>query len=127
MAARRRGKKTALNHVEGFMFDLDGTLLLSDRSLSGHEILPGAIEVLCELKSRGIPFVVLTNGTAYPVAQQAPKLRALGLPIPDEALITPSSVAVDMMQPERFRRTRQGRAPGHEGDRISTRPPRRGP
>jgi HAD superfamily hydrolase (TIGR01450 family) len=97
MAALRRGKKTALSHVEGFMFDLDGTLLLSDRSLSGHEILPGAIEVLCELKSRGIPFVVLTNGTAYPVAQQAPKLRALGLPIPDEALITPSSVAVDMM------------------------------
>ena len=97
MAASRRGKKKALNHVEGFMFDLDGTLLLSDRSLSGHKVLPGAIEVLCELKSRGIPFVVLTNGTAYPVAQQAPKLRALGLPIPDEALMTPSSVAVDMM------------------------------
>jgi len=79
------------------MFDLDGTLLLSDRSLSGHTLLPGAIEVLTELNSRGVPFVVLTNGTAYPVAQQAPKLRALGLPIPDEALITPSSVAADLM------------------------------
>ena len=97
VAASRRGKKTALDRVEGFMFDLDGTLLLSDRSLTGHKLLPGAIEVLCELQSRGIPFVVLTNGTAYPVAQQAPKLRALGLPIPDEALITPSSVAADLM------------------------------
>ena len=38
-----------------------------------------------ELQSRGIPFVVLTNGTAYPAAEQAPKLRALGLPISDEA------------------------------------------
>jgi HAD superfamily hydrolase (TIGR01450 family) len=97
MAASRREEKTALKRVEGFMFDLDGTLLLSDRSLSGHKLLPGAIEVLCELKSRGIPFVVLTNGTAYPVAQQAPKLRALGLPISNETLITPSSVAVDLM------------------------------
>ena len=32
--------------VKGFMFDLDGTLLLSDRSLGGYEILPGSIEVL---------------------------------------------------------------------------------
>ena len=105
IASRRRGKKTALNHVEGFMFDLDGTLLLSDRSLSGHKLLPGAIEVLRELKSRGIPFVVLTNGTAYPVAQQAPKLRALGLPIADEALITPSSVALDLMLRHGVKRT----------------------
>jgi len=79
------------------MFDLDGTLVLADRSLSGYQVLPGAIELLCELKARGIPFVVLTNGTNYPSSEQAPKLRALGLPIPDDALLTPSSVAADLM------------------------------
>lgn len=104
MAAHRRGKKPSLGPIEGFMFDLDGTLILSDRSLSGYKLLPGAIEVLAELNSRGVPFVVLTNGTAYPVAQQAPKLRALGLPIPDEALITPSSVAADLMPRKGVRR-----------------------
>ena len=31
------------------MFDLDGTLLLSDRSLGGYEVLPGAVEVLTTL------------------------------------------------------------------------------
>ena len=36
----------ALPPIKGFMFDLDGTLLLSDRSLGGYEVLPGAIEVL---------------------------------------------------------------------------------
>jgi HAD superfamily hydrolase (TIGR01450 family) len=79
------------------MFDLDGTLILSDRSLGGYRLLPGAVETLCELKSRGIPFVVLTNGTAYPVAEQALKLRALGLPISDEALMTPNTVTADLM------------------------------
>ena len=79
------------------MFDLDGTLILSDRSLGTYQVLPGAIEVLAELNARGIPFVALTNGSAYPPAQQAPKLRAIGLPIADEALLTPSTIAADLM------------------------------
>jgi len=92
-----KGWKERLGPVEGFMFDLDGTLILSDRSLGGYRLLPGAVEILSELQSRGVPFVVLTNGSAYPAAQQAPKLRALGLPISDEALLTPSTVAADLM------------------------------
>jgi 4-nitrophenyl phosphatase len=91
------GWKERLGPVEGFMFDLDGTLILSDRSLGGYRLLPGAVEILGELQTRGIPFVVLTNGTAYPVAEQAPKLRALGLPISDEALLTPNTVTADLM------------------------------
>jgi 4-nitrophenyl phosphatase len=91
------GWNEPLRPVEGFMFDLDGTLILSDRSLGGYRLLPGAVETLRELEARGIPFVVLTNGSAYPAAEQAPKLRALGLPIPDEMLLTPSTVAADLM------------------------------
>jgi HAD superfamily hydrolase (TIGR01450 family) len=87
----------ALRPLKGFMFDLDGTLLLSDRSLSGYEILPGAIEVLSTLKERSVPFVVLTNGSAYPPAEQAAKLRKLGLPVSDDEMLTPSSVAADLM------------------------------
>jgi HAD superfamily hydrolase (TIGR01450 family) len=97
MGASRNGWSGSIGPVEGFMFDLDGTLILSDRSLGGYRVLPGAIEVLSELKARAIPFVALTNGSAYPVAQQAPKLRAIGLPIADEALLTPSTVAADLM------------------------------
>jgi 4-nitrophenyl phosphatase len=83
--------------IKGFMFDLDGTLLLSDRSLGGYEVLPGAIEVLSALKERAIPFVVLTNGSAYPPAEQAARLRGLGLPIADDRMFTPSSVAAELM------------------------------
>jgi 4-nitrophenyl phosphatase len=83
--------------VPTIVFDLDGTLILSNRSLGGYRLLPGAVEILRELHARRVPFVVLTNGSAYPAAEQAPKLRALGLPIPDEALLTPSTVAADLM------------------------------
>src|ERR1700733_5264448 len=79
------------------MFDLDGTLLLSDRSLGNYEILPGAAELLTELARRAFPFVVLTNGSAYPPAEHAAKLRKLGLPVRDECMLTPSSVAADLM------------------------------
>ena len=93
-----------LRPVAGFLLDLDGTLVLSDRSLSGYQVLPGAVELLGELKARGIPFVVMTNGTNYPSSEQAPKLRAVGLPISDDALLTPSSVAADLMPRRGVRR-----------------------
>ncbi len=83
--------------ISGFMFDVDGTLLLSDRSLGGYTLLPGAVEVLTALKTRGVPYVLLTNGSAYRPSEQAAKLRALGLPVEDDQMLTPSSVAAEMM------------------------------
>jgi 4-nitrophenyl phosphatase len=92
-------------HLAGFMFDVDGTLLLSDRSLGGYELLPGAIETLSALAERGIPYVLLTNGSAYPPAEQAGKLRKLGLPVADEQMITPSSVTAELMTRNAVKRT----------------------
>jgi 4-nitrophenyl phosphatase len=80
------------------MFDVDGTLVLSDRALSGYEVLPGAVEVLATLQKRAIPFVLLTNGSAYPPAEQARRLRSVGLAVEDEQMLTPSSVAADLMR-----------------------------
>jgi 4-nitrophenyl phosphatase len=90
--------------IKAFMFDLDGTLLLSDRSLGGYEVLPGAVEVLSALKELTIPYVVLTNGSAYPPAEQAARLRGLGLPLADDQMLTPSSVAADLMSRRRIGR-----------------------
>ncbi|MET0292098.1 MAG: HAD hydrolase-like protein [Steroidobacteraceae bacterium] len=90
--------------IRGFMFDLDGTLLLSDRSLGGYQVLPGAIEVLTRLRERDIPYVVLTNGSAYPPPEQAGRLRDIGLPVDDEQMLTPSSVAAEVMTRDGIRR-----------------------
>jgi 4-nitrophenyl phosphatase len=88
----------------GFMFDLDGTLLLSDRKLGGYEVLPGAVEVLSGLAAKSIPYVVLTNGSAYPPPEQAARLRGLGLPVADDRMFTPSSVTADVMTRRGIRR-----------------------
>jgi 4-nitrophenyl phosphatase len=75
------------------MFDLDGTLILSDRKLGGYTAIPGAAEALQALDERGIPWIAMTNGSAYPASVQAPRLRGVGLSIRDERLFTPNSVA----------------------------------
>jgi HAD superfamily hydrolase (TIGR01450 family) len=84
--------------AEGVMFDLDGTLILSDRQLGQYRLLPGAVDLLEELDRRGLPFVALTNGSAYPAGQQAPRLAALGLPIGADRLFTPNSVAIGLFR-----------------------------
>ena len=53
--------------LSGLMFDVDGTLLLSDRSLDGYELLPGAIETLATLGARGVPYGP-DDGTIAPVS-----------------------------------------------------------
>jgi 4-nitrophenyl phosphatase len=90
--------------IKGYMFDLDGTLLLSDRSLGGYALLPGAIDVLTTLKDRGTPYVVLTNGSNYPPGEQAAKLRKHGLPVEDAQMLTPSSVTAAVMTSRRVKR-----------------------
>jgi len=84
---------------------VDGTLLLSSRSLGDYAVLPGAIEVLSTLKERHVPFALLTNGSAYPPAEQAAKLRDVGLPVDDgQNVHAPSSIAADHMQRRGIRR-----------------------
>ena len=86
------------SRIKGFMFDLDGTLVLGDRSGKSYDVLPGAIEVLSCLRERGIPYLVLTNGSAQVPAQQAAKLRSFGLPIADNQMFTPSSVTAEVFR-----------------------------
>jgi 4-nitrophenyl phosphatase len=107
--AARRGART---RVQGVVFDVDGTLLLSNRSLGGYELLPNAIEVLSTLKARRVPFALLTNGSLYPPAQQAAKLRASGLPVDDAQMVTPSSIAADYLQRRGIRRALVLGSPG---------------
>ena len=87
-----------LRRPKGYMFDLDGTLILSNRQLGSYDAIAGAAEALEELDRRSIPWIALTNGSAYAARVQAPRLRAAGIPVPDEKLFTPNSVAADVIR-----------------------------
>ena len=57
--------------ARGFVFDMDGTLVLGDRHHHGLSPLPGALEITQWAARRGRPFVVFTNGTTRTPAQLA--------------------------------------------------------
>jgi phospholysine phosphohistidine inorganic pyrophosphate phosphatase len=74
--------------VQGFLFDLDGTIYEEDVAI------PGAAEALTELRRRGIPFRFTTNTTRRPRSALAERLRAIGIAAsPEEILSAPSAAA----------------------------------
>jgi HAD superfamily hydrolase (TIGR01450 family) len=85
-----------LRAVRGFVFDLDGTLVLGDRRNRGLTPLPGALEIIRWVAGRGLRFVAYTNGTMRSPQDYANTLRAVGFDMPDDAILTPASSAVDV-------------------------------
>jgi 4-nitrophenyl phosphatase len=93
-----------LRAARGFVFDLDGTLVLGDRNNQGLTPLPGAVELLRWVAGRGIPFAVFTNGTTKTPQQLAQALRSIGFALPDEAVLTPASSAAAVFARRGYRR-----------------------
>jgi HAD superfamily hydrolase (TIGR01450 family) len=87
-----------LHEAEGFIFDMDGTLVLGDKASAGHNALPGAVETLSLLRARGVPYQVFTNGTARTPEWYANSLRHAGLDVRDEDMMTPSTSAAHYLK-----------------------------
>lgn len=71
-----------LDGIEGFLLDVDGVLHV------GHAPIPGATDFLNLLQARGTPYRLLTNTTTASRATLAARLKTMGLPIPEEVLMT---------------------------------------
>jgi 4-nitrophenyl phosphatase len=90
--------------VRGWIFDMDGTLVLGDRANHGLAPLPGAVDMLAWARGRGVPYVVFTNGTNRAPAHFARVLREAGLDVPDERMMTPATSAAVMLARRRVKR-----------------------
>jgi 4-nitrophenyl phosphatase len=86
-----------LRDARGFVFDMDGTLVLGDAGGRGLRPLPGAVEITCWAAGRGLPFVVFTNGTTRTPARLAGIMREIGFGLADDAMMTPASSAVRVL------------------------------
>ena len=93
-----------LANVRGFVFDIDGTLALADKQLSGYQPLLGACELLALLRKRGIPHVGFTNGSTKTPHKLAEALSAIGIELEERHTLTPVSVAVDLFKRRRYKR-----------------------
>ncbi|MDX1403675.1 MAG: HAD hydrolase-like protein [Woeseiaceae bacterium] len=95
--------KQRLGAARGFLFDLDGTLVLGNKQNKDLECLPGAADVLQLLASRNVPVAVLTNGTVCPPAEYRVKLATVGLDLPVQRIMTPAVVAADYFTQRGFK------------------------
>jgi 4-nitrophenyl phosphatase len=93
-----------LRAVRGYVFDMDGTLVLGDRRNHGLRPLPGAIDITYRLSERGIPYVIVTNGTTRTPQEYARTLREIGFDVEDDEVITPAVSAVDVFARQGHRR-----------------------
>jgi HAD superfamily hydrolase (TIGR01450 family) len=82
-----------LDEVRGFVFDVDGTL--AHRGPDGRaRPQPGAVEVIERIRASGRKLVLFTNGSHVRSETMAGALRADGLPVADEEMLTPVESAI---------------------------------
>ena len=72
--------------IDGFIFDLDGTVYL------GEAALPRAVETIAELRRRGKQVLYVSNKPLQPRQVYAEKLTHLGIPALPEEVITSAYV-----------------------------------
>ncbi|MDR3455415.1 MAG: HAD hydrolase-like protein [Rhodoferax sp.] len=99
-----RANSPMLAGVRGYIFDIDGTLALADKRLSGYQALPGASELLALLRQRGLPYVGFTNGSTKTPLQLSQALMQIGIQLDERHTMTPVSVAIDLFQRRRYKR-----------------------
>ncbi len=68
--------------LDGFVFDLDGTVYLGDHAL------PGAVETIARLRAEGKRALFVTNKPLQPRTVYAAKLTKLGIPTDPDDVIT---------------------------------------
>jgi HAD superfamily hydrolase (TIGR01450 family) len=85
-----------LDDVRGFVFDVDGTLVR--RFPDGVHPLPGAVAVLDAIRASGRKLAVFTNGSHLTPEAFARELRADGLPVADEEIVTPVRSALSYLR-----------------------------
>ncbi len=68
--------------IDGFIFDLDGTVYLGDKAL------PGAVEGIAELRRRGKGVLFVSNKPLEPRESYAKKLTKLGIPANADDVVT---------------------------------------
>lgn len=79
-------KSNVIKSLQGFIFDLDGTLYLGERAL------PGAVTTIARLREQGRKVLFVSNKPLYPREVYAAKLTRLGIAATTDDIITSGSI-----------------------------------
>ena len=92
---------TAQDHshpLQGLLIDVDGVLRI------GAEPIAGASEALASLRLRGMPFRLVTNVTRKSRAEEAGRLRDMGIEVGPAEIYTASAIAAEYLRRQGARR-----------------------
>lgn len=81
-----------MKSYDGYIFDLDGTIYLS------NSLIDGAAEVIQYLRAKGKKVLFLTNKTIESREKYVKKLTSLGIPIELEHILSPTLVTIRYLQ-----------------------------
>lgn len=96
--------RARIKAARGYVLDLDGSLVLGDKSNNAVTALPGAAALLELLDARRIPWLVMTNGTVRTPAGISLELAKGGLSVPAERIMTPATIAAAYFTNREMRR-----------------------
>ena len=78
--------------IDAVVLDIDGVLARSRRAL------PGAVELLAELRGEGIPFTLLTNDGCSSPAEKRAYLASAGIDVAEEDIYSSSHAIADLVR-----------------------------
>jgi len=81
-----------------FLLDLDGTLY------SGGAAVAGAVDAVARLRSRGVPFRLVTNTTSRSRRVLVDRLAGYGFEMRPEEIVTATLAGVELLRAEGYRR-----------------------
>lgn len=84
-----------ISEIKNWLLDMDGTIYL------GEELIPGALDFLQGIKSRGGRAIFLTNNSSRAPRDYVEKLRRLGIEADQEDIFTSGDAAAKLLE-ERF-------------------------
>jgi HAD superfamily hydrolase (TIGR01458 family) len=89
-----------LQHVRGFLSDMDGVWFVED------EPVPGAREALSRIRARNLPLRLISNTTTRTREQLAGKMQKMGMEVEPREIISTPRVAADMLRARGVRTAR---------------------
>jgi NagD protein len=84
-----------LSQIESWLIDMDGVLVREEHPIRGSD------RFLDRLRTRGAPFLVLTNNSMYTPRDLAARLRRNGLEVPEEAIWTSALATANLLESQR--------------------------
>jgi NagD protein len=84
-----------MDGIKHYLTDMDGVIV------QGSTLLPGAAEFIQRLRTRDIPFLILTNNSRFTQRDLRMRLSYMGLDVPSEAIFTSALATAQFLNDQR--------------------------